>query len=74
MKGQTSYPRVYLPNQRLVKSDRLSQDAHNPEKLFQGAIQNTLDERDCKASNWGQAEIPLSRTPRTNEPHQVEDI
>ena len=57
MKGQRGYSRVHLPNQRLGKPDRLPQDAHNPEKLSQGAMQNTLDKRDCKAPNWGQAEL-----------------
>ena len=51
MKGQTSYPGVHLPNQRLEKPDRLSHDAHNQEKLSQGAMQNTLDKRDCKDPN-----------------------
>ena len=36
--GQTGYPRVYLPNQRLGKLDKLSHNAHNPDNLSQGAM------------------------------------
>ena len=67
--GQTGHPRVYLPNRRHGKLDNLSHNAHKPDRLSQGAMQNTLNERGCrspkrgnkqsfiKESTWGQAEF-----------------
>ena len=49
--GQTGHPRVHLPNQRLGKLDKLSHNAHNPDRLSQGAMQNTLNKRGCKSPN-----------------------
>ena len=48
-----NYPRVHLPNQRLRKSDKLSHDAHNPDKQSQDAMQNTLDKRGYKTPKPG---------------------
>ena len=48
--GQISHPRVHLPNQRLRKPDRLSCDAHKPDKLSQGEMQNTLDKKGLQNS------------------------
>ena len=65
--GQTGHPRVHLPNKRLGKLDKLSHNAHNPDRLSQGAMGNTLNKRDCrspkgldkqssiKENTWGQA-------------------
>ena len=57
-----SYPRVHLPNQRLGKPDNLSHDAHNPDKLSQGAMQNTLDKRGCRTPNPWTSRAPIRRT------------
>ena len=55
--GQTGHPRVRLPNQRLGKLDKLSHNAHNPDRLSQGAMQNNLNKRGCKSPNHGQTEL-----------------
>ena len=55
--NQTNYPRVHLPNQRLGKPDKLSHDAHKPDKLSQGAMQNTLDKRAAKLQILEQADL-----------------
>ena len=55
--GQTGHPRVYLHNQRLGELDKLSHNAHNPDRLSQGAMQNTLDKGAAKAQILGQAEL-----------------
>ena len=34
--GQTGHPRVHLPNRRLGKLDKLSHNAHKPDRLSQG--------------------------------------
>ena len=47
--GQTGHPRVHLSNQSLWKLDKLSHNAHNPDRLSQGAMQNTLNKRGCKS-------------------------
>ena len=49
--GQSSHPRVHLPNQRHGMLDKLSHNAHKPDKLSQGAIHNTLNKRGCKSPN-----------------------
>ena len=49
--GQTGHPRVHLPNLRLGKLDKLSHNGHKPDRLSQGAMQNTLNKR-------GAAEAP----------------
>ena len=49
--GQTGHPRVHLPNRRLGKLVRLPLNAHNPDRLSQGAMQNTLNKRGCKSPN-----------------------
>ena len=43
--GQPNHPRVHLPNQRHGTLDKLSHNAHKPDKLSQGAMQNTLDKK-----------------------------
>ena len=43
--GQTGHPRVHLPNRRLGKLDKLSHNAHNLDRLSQGAMQNTLNKK-----------------------------
>ena len=55
--GQAGHPRVHLPNQRLGKPDKLSHNAHNPGRLSQGAMRNTLDKGAAKAQIGGQAEL-----------------
>ena len=47
--GQTGHPRVQLSNQRLGKLDKLSHNAHNPNRLSQDAMQNTINKRGCKS-------------------------
>ena len=51
--GQMGHPRVHLPSRRLGKLDKLSHNAHKPERLSQGAMQNTLNK-------MGAAEAPRS--------------
>ena len=53
----TGHPRVHLPNRRLWKLDNLPNNAHNPDRLSQGAVQNTLNKRAAKAQILGQAEL-----------------
>ena len=36
--GQTGHPRVHLPNQRLGELDKLSHNAHNPDRLSKSAM------------------------------------
>ena len=55
--GQTGHPRVNLPNRRPGKLDKLSHNAHNPGRLFQGAMQSTLNKRGCKSPKGGQSEL-----------------
>ena len=43
------HPRVHLPNRRHGKLYKLSHNAHNPDRLSQGAMQNTLNKRGCKS-------------------------
>ena len=43
--GQSSHPRVQMPNQRCGMLDKLPHNAHKPDKLSQGAMQNTLDKK-----------------------------
>ena len=43
--GQTSHPRVHLPNRRLGMLDKLPHNAHNPDRLSQGTMQNTLNKK-----------------------------
>ena len=43
--GQASHPRVHLPNQRHGMLDKLSHSAHNPDRLSQGTVQNTLNKK-----------------------------
>ena len=43
--GQTGLPRVHLSNGRLGKLDKLPHNAHNPDRLSQGAMQNTLNKK-----------------------------
>ena len=47
--GQMGHPRVHLPNRRLGKLDKLSHNAHNPDRLSQGAMQNTQNKRGYKS-------------------------
>ena len=35
--GQTGHPRMQMPNQRPGKLDKLSQNAHSPDRLSQSA-------------------------------------
>ena len=43
--GQTGHPRVHQPNRRLGKLYKLSHNAHNLDRLSQGAMQNTLNKK-----------------------------
>ena len=49
--GQSSHPRVHLSNQRLGMLDKLSHNPHQPDRLSQDAMQNTLNKRGCKSPN-----------------------
>ena len=51
--GKTDHPRVHLPNQRLGKLDKLSQNAHNPEGYPRVQHKNTLHKRGCKRPKSG---------------------
>ena len=42
---QIGHPRVHLPKQRLGKLDKLSHNAHNPDRLSQGVMQNSIDKK-----------------------------
>ena len=55
--GQTGHPRVHLPNQRLGKVDKLSLNEHVPDRLSQGAMQNTLNKGAAKSQILRQAEF-----------------
>ena len=56
--GQTDHPRVHLPNRRLGKLDKLSHNAHNPDRPSQVAMQNTLNKKGLqKAKMFRQAEL-----------------
>ena len=61
--GQTGHPREHLPSQRLGMLDKLSHSAPNLDKPSQGAIQNTLDKRDCKPQKPQTSRDPLRRIP-----------
>ena len=72
------HPRVQLPNQRLGMLDKLSHNAHNPDRLSQGAMQNTLDKKGLqspksldkesfiKKRTYGQAKLHWSDNKRTS--------
>ena len=62
--GQTGHPRVHLPNKRLGKLDKLSHNAHNPDRLSQGAMQNTLNKKGLQSPNCWTSRGPLRRVPR----------
>ena len=62
--GQTDHPRVHLPTQRLGKLDKLSHNAHNPDRLSWDAIQNTFHKRGCKSPSPQTSRAPLRRVPR----------
>ena len=62
--GQTGHPRVHLPSQRLGELDKLSHNAHNPNRLSQGAMQSTLNIRGCKRTNPWTSRAPLRRVSR----------
>ena len=64
--GQTAHPRVHLPNQRLGKLNKLSHSAHNPDRLSQGAMQNSLNKRNCKGPNPQTSRAPPRRVPRNS--------
>ena len=62
--GQTGHPKVHLSIRRLGKLDKLSHNAHNPDRLSQGAMLNTLNKRGCKSPNLQTSTAPLRRVPR----------
>ena len=63
--GQTGHPRVHLPNQRPGKLDKLSHNSHNPDRLSQRAMQNTLNKRGLqKPQILRQAKLHLRRVPK----------
>ena len=64
--GQIGLPRVHLPNRRFGKLDKLSHNAHNPDRLSQSTMQNTLNKRGAKAQNSRQAELHQGEYPRTS--------
>ena len=43
--GQSSHPRVHLPNQRCGTLVKLSHNAYNPDRLSQGTVQSTLNKK-----------------------------
>ena len=56
--GQTGHPRVHLTNQRLGELDKLSHNAHNPDRLSQGAMQKHPRQKGAaKAQILRQAEL-----------------
>ena len=59
--GHTGHPREHLPNQRLRKLDKLSHNAHHPDRLSQGGMQNTLNKRGCKSPTLQTNRATLSR-------------
>ena len=56
--GQIGHPRVYLPIQRLRKPNRLSHNAHNPDKLSHNTMWNTLNKRGCKSLSHQTSRAP----------------
>ena len=48
----------------LIAYHKLSHNAHNPDRLSQGAMQNTLNKRGCKCPNLWTSRAPLRRIPR----------
>ena len=59
--GQRGHPRVHLPNRRLGKLDKLSHNAHNPDRLSQGAMQNTLNTRGSRNPKGQTSRAPSRR-------------
>ena len=55
--GQTDHPRVHLPNRRPGKLDKLYINAHNPDRLSNGAMQNTKIKEAAEAPKARQAEL-----------------
>ena len=65
--GQKGHPRVHLPNRRPGKLDKLSHNAHNPDRLPQGAMQNTLNKRGCRSPKGQTSRAPLRRVLRDKQ-------
>ena len=61
--GQTGHLRVHLPNRRPGKPDKLSHNAHNPDRLSQGAMQITLNKRGCRSPKGWTSRAPLRGVP-----------
>ena len=61
--GWTDHSRVHLPNRRLGKLDKLSHNAHKPDRLCQGAMQNTLNKGATGSPKEGTSRAPLRRVP-----------
>ena len=64
--GWTGHPRVHLPNKRLGKLDKLSHNTHNPDRLSQGTMQNTLNKRGCRSPKGWTSRAALRSLPRNS--------
>ena len=74
--GQSRNPRVHLPNQRCGMLDKLSHNAHKPDKLSQDVMQNILNKKGAakkpreNSDIQGQAEIiKINRDSRFSPEH-----